>query len=112
MDLVTGKDMTETPIVIGTGGIFTYNPFAERILAEPDQGGGTHQVLRPLNPRVQIDKDYVLHVVGLLADSHPEVALRIFQDHFPSTPSVCDHAHGHQPLAMARARVGDDPCCS
>ena len=112
VDLVTGKDMTETPIVIGTGGIFTYNPFAERILAEPDQGGGTHQVLRPLNPRVQIDKDYVLHVVGLLADSHPEVALRIFQDHFPSTPSVCDHAHGHQPLAMARARVGDDPCCS
>jgi uncharacterized protein (TIGR01319 family) len=112
VDLVTGKDMTETPTMIGTGGIFTYNPFAERILMQPNQEGETQRVLRPINPRIQIDEDYVLHAVGLLADSHPEVAFRIFQDHFPATPSDCDDAHAHQHFSMARAGVGEDPCCS
>jgi uncharacterized protein (TIGR01319 family) len=112
VELVTGKDMTETPTLIGTGGIFTYNRFAERILLAPSRDGATQQILRPLNPRIQIDEDYVLHAVGLLAESHPEVALRIFQDHFPAIPPDGDHAHGHQHLSMARATVGDDPCCS
>jgi uncharacterized protein (TIGR01319 family) len=110
VDLVTGKDMTQTPTMIGTGGIFTYNPFAGRILAQPSHARETLNVLRPVHPHIQIDEDYVLYAVGLLAESHPEVALRIFQEHFPSSApdAGADDGRGH---AHGLALVGDDPCC-
>jgi len=112
VNLMTGKDMTETPTVIGTGGIFTYNPFATRILAAPSQADETQTVLRPINPNIQIDKDYVLHAVGLLADSHPEVALSIFLDHFPLTLPVSNHVPAHQPAPKSQVMAGEDSCCS
>ena len=75
-----GKDLLETSTFIGTGGVFVHNPFADHIL-----GGHTQkerwEVLRPKNPRLFIDSSYLLYAVGLLADSHPTVASRIFRDH-------------------------------
>ena len=82
--LQSGKDLTETSTLIGTGGIFTYNPYADRILAPGARANGRYEVLRPADPRILLDQDYVLYAVGLLADSHPMVALRIFRNHFAS----------------------------
>lgn len=109
--LQVGKDLTETPILIGTGGIFMYSPYVERILDSGPRRRGRSEVLRPANPRILIDHDYVLYAIGLLADSHPAVALRLFDRY------VRDHGHGAEgaraaglALAAATHSHGDD-CC-
>ena len=79
--LQTGKDLTEIATLIGTGGVFTYNPYADRILTGGLRHHDRYDVLRPASPSIVIDRDYTLYAVGLLADSHPAVALKIFQDH-------------------------------
>jgi uncharacterized protein (TIGR01319 family) len=100
--LQSGKNMTEARTLIGTGGIFAHNRFAGHILAwEPKQSGDV-RVLRPLSPRVLIDRTYVMHVVGLLADEHPQVAWRVLNDMLAETraagtiplSTLVDH-HGH-----------------
>lgn len=75
----SGKDLTEVPTLIGTGGIFAHNPYADRIMAgtAPAASG----ILRPRRARVVLDRDYVLYAVGLLAESHPAVAFRILEQH-------------------------------
>jgi uncharacterized protein (TIGR01319 family) len=79
--LQAGKDLTEVPTLIGTGGVFAHNPYAGRIMAAAAAVGGPCGVLRPTRARVRLDQDYVLYAVGLLSDSHPAAALRIFEDH-------------------------------
>lgn len=83
--LQTGKDLTEIASLIGTGGVFTYNPYAERILTGGLRHHGRYDVLRPVAPSITLDRDYTLYAVGLLADRHPDVALRIFHDHVGSS---------------------------
>lgn len=102
--LQTGKDLTETATLIGTGGVFTYNPYADRILTGGLRHHERYEVLRPASPEIVLDRNYTLYAVGLLAESHPAVALRMFQDHVggawepasangpPAT--VTPHAHG------------------
>jgi uncharacterized protein (TIGR01319 family) len=95
-----GKDLTEVPTLIGTGGIFAHNPYADRIMAgtapSPGEKGGS--VLRPTRARVVLDRDYVLYAVGLLADSHPAAAFELFERHLlggrvePRNEPL-DHAH-------------------
>jgi uncharacterized protein (TIGR01319 family) len=76
-----GKDLSETSILIGTGGVFIYNPHVPHILSPSPRGNERYQVLRPKNPKTFIDASYLLYAVGLLAEHHPAVALRIFQTH-------------------------------
>jgi len=74
------RTMLETSTFIGTGGVFVHNPFAAHILG----GNGQKErweVLRPKNPRLFIDSSYLLYAVGLLAEGHPTVAVRIFREH-------------------------------
>jgi uncharacterized protein (TIGR01319 family) len=73
-----GKDMSETRSVIGTGGVFMYNSHAAYILSPAGRGNNSYQVLRPKNPNTFIDASYLMYAVGLLARTHPDVALRIF----------------------------------
>lgn len=103
MPLISGKDMRDCPLVIATGGIFTSNPHAAWILA-PHDGAASARVLRPTAPRVEIDRDYALYAIGLLAGDHPDVAYALFRDRFPAVRP--HHAH-HRRLAAA----GGDPCC-
>ncbi len=76
-----GKDLRETPTLIGTGGVFVYNPYASHILFPGARGNADLQILRPRNPKAFIDSSYLLYAVGLLSESHPAVAARIFQAH-------------------------------
>jgi uncharacterized protein (TIGR01319 family) len=100
--LQAGKDLTEVPNVIGTGGIFTHNPYGGRIMAATVAVDSPSGVLRPARTRVRLDQDYVMYAVGLLSDSHPAVALQIFQDHVlpngsepRSGPPEHKHTEGH-----------------
>jgi len=74
-----GKDLSETRTVIGTGGVFRYNDHVPYILSSGGGGDRGYDVLRPKSPALFIDASYLLYAVGLLARSHPDVALRIFK---------------------------------
>lgn len=101
-----GKDLTEAPTLIGTGGIFAHNPYAGRILR--GTANGTGRVLRPTRARVVLDRDYVLYAVGLLADSHPDVALRMFEQHLPTDRGRTGaHHHAHAQTGAEQT----DTCC-
>ena len=75
----SGKDLRDTRILIGTGGVFVHNPFAAYILAQTASADDRIQTLRPRQPNLHIDSSYLLYAVGLLAHDRPEVALQIFK---------------------------------
>ena len=74
-----GKDLTETKILIGTGGVFIYNSHVSHILSPAVDCDHRYDVLRPKNPRLFVDSSYLLYAVGLLAQSQPDVAARLFK---------------------------------
>ncbi|MGH7826710.1 MAG: methylaspartate mutase accessory protein GlmL [Candidatus Binatia bacterium] len=76
-----GKDLRETGKLVGTGGVFIHNPYASLILHKGGDGNARFDILRPKNPEIFIDSSYLLYAVGLLAESHPAVAARIFNQH-------------------------------
>jgi uncharacterized protein (TIGR01319 family) len=72
-----GKDLSKVKYVIGTGGplAFSSNPryVLEGAQASPEQPN----VLKPLRPNYLLDEQYILFAIGLLAQKHPDKALRI-----------------------------------
>ena len=93
-----GKDLTQIAHLVGTGGIFVHTAEPARILAgalfDPQQP----HVLRPARPELHVDRDYVLWAMGLLADSHPDVALDILARGLPVIARAAEEpsapAHG------------------
>lgn len=76
-----GKDLRDVHTLIGTGGVFLYNPYAAFILDHAPAETELREVLRPRQPRCFTDASYLLYAVGLLAEQYPEVALKIFAAH-------------------------------
>lgn len=74
-----GKDMRDTHILVGTGGVFVHNPHGAYILAQRPTVDDRAQALRPRDPKVFLDSSYLLYAVGLLSQSRPDVALRMFK---------------------------------
>ena len=75
----TGKNLTGVRIVIGTGGPLAYAEHPAAILGEVvAQEGGGH-LLKPERAELYVDAGYSLFAMGLLAQSEPEVALRIMK---------------------------------
>lgn len=77
----SGKDLRDTRTLIGTGGVFVHNPFAEYILSQPEPGDERVQALRPKSPHLFLDSSYLLYAVGLLAEKQPRVAFKLFTEH-------------------------------
>lgn len=76
-----GKDLRDTPTLIGTGGVFVYNPYASYILSRPTERDERSEVLRPKKPKALLDSSYLLYAVGLLAKSYPDISLKVFEAH-------------------------------
>jgi uncharacterized protein (TIGR01319 family) len=74
-----GKDLTEARILIGTGGVFIYNSHVSHMLSPGAAGNRRYEVLRPKNPHLFVDSSYLLYAVGLLSQSRPNVAARLFK---------------------------------
>lgn len=72
-----GKDLTGLRTVIGTGGIFAYNPQPERVLQASLMTRENPFSLKPKNPDFYIDRNYILYGLGLLSSVEPAKALRI-----------------------------------
>jgi len=76
----SGKDLRDTRTLIGTGGVFVHNPHADYILNHrPLTDGHGVQALRPRDPQIYLDSSYLLYAVGLLSETMPQVALRLFK---------------------------------
>jgi uncharacterized protein (TIGR01319 family) len=72
-----GKDLTNLKTVIGTGGIFSYNPLANKILDAILFNSQNPFSLKPKSPDFYIDSKYILYGIGLLSEIEPAAALRI-----------------------------------
>lgn len=72
-----GKDLTEVPYLIGTGGVIVTHPKPKEILQGALYKQDQPTVLRPKNPKLLLDKEYILAAVGLLAEVQPTAALRL-----------------------------------
>ena len=72
---LTGKDLTETPYVIGIGGaiINSRNPLS--ILQGAKYNPQKYNYMKPRNPKYLIDKKYIFASMGLLSTVDPELAL-------------------------------------
>jgi hypothetical protein len=71
--------LTETRTLIGTGGVFIYNSHVSHIFSPAAGRDHRYDVLRPKNPSLFIDSSYLLYAVGLLSQSQPDVAARLFK---------------------------------
>ncbi len=74
-----GKDLLETPYVIGTGGVIIHSENPSDILKAGNFNEDNPVSLKPISPKFLIDKTYILSSMGLLAQDYPNVALRIMK---------------------------------
>lgn len=72
-----GKDLTQVPNLIGTGGIFKYGRWPAKVLAAALYDPGVPWSLKPMKPAAWLDQEYLLYGIGLLAEHSPAKALRI-----------------------------------
>lgn len=76
-----GKDLMNTRMILGTGGIFAYGSEPRRVLEAAAYDRNSPESLRPVAPEFFIDERYILFAVGLLAEASPAEALRIMKKH-------------------------------
>lgn len=74
--LQVGKGLTEFEAVVGTGGILVNSPSTYDILQNVEKDSRDSNVLLPENPDYYVDENYVMYACGLMADSHPNAALK------------------------------------
>jgi len=72
-----GKDLMRINNIIGTGGIFKYGRWPEKILSSALFDPSVPWSLRPMAPQAYIDNNDLLYGIGLLAEHYPTKALRI-----------------------------------
>lgn len=72
-----GKDLTQVPNLIGTGGVIVHHPQPARILQAAWFDRANPTSLRPQAPRMWVDREYILAAMGLLGEIAPDTALRI-----------------------------------
>lgn len=75
----TGKDLLDTPCVIGTGGVIVHSENPGDILKAGNFNKENPIHLKPVNPKFLVDKTYILSAMGLLAQDYPDLAIRIMK---------------------------------
>ena len=75
----SGKDLTETPYVIGTGGVIIHSLNPKDILKAGNFNEEDPIHLKPIAPKFLVDKTYILSSMGLLAQEYPNTAIRIMK---------------------------------
>ncbi len=74
-----GKDLLETKYLIGTGGVLVHSQNPVAILREGLFSMQEPTLLKPKNPVIKIDNQYILSAMGLLADDLPDCAFRLMK---------------------------------
>jgi len=76
----SGKDLTNVKYVIGTGGVIINSNKQKEILNQMTNILGDSSQLRPENPEFLVDQLYIMAPMGLLAQKHPKLALKLMKD--------------------------------
>ena len=74
-----GKDLTQLPAVIGTGGVLLHRPNVLEILQGSVFDTNEPTLLKPQKPSFYLDQDYILAAMGLLREVAPQAALRMMK---------------------------------
>ncbi len=75
-----GKDLTHVNAVIGTGGVVIHDSQPQEILSKVCESPDKPLELRPKNPELMLDKNYILSAMGLLSIDEPLVALQLMKE--------------------------------
>lgn len=76
---LTGKDLTETKYVIGTGGVLIHSENPGKILSAGLYNEENPMYLKPKGPKLLIDRSYILSAMGIMATKYPNEAIRILK---------------------------------
>lgn len=74
-----GKDLLETPCIIGTGGVIIHSEHPHEILAAGKFNPENPVHLKPASPKYMVDSTYILSAMGLLAQDYPDMAVRVMK---------------------------------
>jgi uncharacterized protein (TIGR01319 family) len=77
VSMQTGKDLGSVATVIGTGGVLAHGTHPAASLARALADPAKPQSLRPRDPELRLDGDYLLFACGLLAGVEPKAALTL-----------------------------------
>jgi uncharacterized protein (TIGR01319 family) len=72
-----GKDLTGVKTVIGTGGPIIDSSNPRHVLEGALFQKENPSILKPLNPELLLDKEYIMYAVGLLSKVEPKKALNL-----------------------------------
>lgn len=75
-----GKDLSDVSYVIGTGGVIINNTQQYEILKQATNIMDDSTQLRPKSPTFMVDQEYIMAPMGLLAQDHPLLALKLMKD--------------------------------
>lgn len=74
-----GKDLLEVKCFIGTGGVLVHSENPADILKAGTFDNTNPNFLKPMHPEFLLDKTYIMSAMGLLAEDHPNMAVRILK---------------------------------
>ena len=78
VDVLKGKDLRGIKTVVGIGGVLANSLQPDKILAIEPKG------LLPENPKLMLDRDYVMAAAGLLAETRPDLAAKLLANSLAS----------------------------
>lgn len=76
---LNGKDLSNAKYVIGTGGVLIYSEDPGKILKAGLYSEENPKYLKPMKPKLLVDKTYILSAMGLMAVKYPNQAIRILK---------------------------------
>ncbi|SEF85106.1 conserved hypothetical protein [Caloramator fervidus] len=74
-----GKDLLNVKYLIGTGGVIVHSKNPKKILSAGKFNSETPNYLKPMDPEILVDKEYIMSAMGLLAEKYPDKAVRIMK---------------------------------
>ena len=78
--IITGKDLTKVPMVIGTGGPIINSLDPVKILGSVVFDPTSPGFLKPVKPKFYLDRKYIFASMGLIGRIDPAAALKIMKD--------------------------------
>lgn len=75
----TGKDLTKVKYLIGTGGVIVHSNNPKEIMEAGLFDMEQPNYLKPENPKLLVDKFYILSAMGLLAEEDKNLAIRLMK---------------------------------
>ena len=78
--LMSGKDLSAVPAIIGIGGPVINSEDPVKILREAVFAPSRPSFLKPKKPKFLLDRKYIFSSMGLIGKTQPQLALKIMKD--------------------------------